>query len=150
MNTAPPEALSSDNAVVTDLPTASIQYALVKNGNEHRGAQQFLGYDGLSTNPSGLIDMGRYMQRVEIPHVTYADSEGYDGAIQLAAMPRHFVLTHRVSNVSGAENLTVSIEIEGDAIEQYTEREFIEGSRAMTIADENGEGWTFVLPEETA
>lgn len=141
------EALSSDNAVVTDLPTASIQYALVKNGNEHRGAQQFLGYDGSSTNPSGLIDMGRYMQRVEIPQVTYADSEGYSGAIQLAAMPRHFVLTHRVSSSSGAEDLTVSIEIEGDAIEQYTEREFIEGSRALSIADESGEGWTFVLPE---
>ena len=66
----PEEALTQSNTVVTDLPAASIQYALIKSGNEHRGAQQFLGYDGSSTNPSGLIDMGRYMQRVEIPQVT--------------------------------------------------------------------------------
>jgi hypothetical protein len=142
------EALGSDNAVITSLPSAGVHYALIKNGGEHRGAQSFLGSNGSTSNPSELIDMGRFMQRVEIPQVNYADSEGYTGAVQLAAMPRHFVLTHRVTSTSAAADLTISIEIDGEAVEQYEETEFLEGSRAMSISNSAGEGWSFIIPEQ--
>jgi hypothetical protein len=142
------EALSSDNTLVTELSTANVSYALVKNGNEHRGAQSFLNTSGTTSNPSELIDMGRFMQRVRIPQVLYADSDGYKGAIELAALPRQFTLTHSVVNEAETADLTVSIEIDGEAVEQFTEIEFLEGTRAVSISNSTGDGWSFIIPEK--
>jgi len=141
------DGLSQGNDVITSLPTAAVHYALIKNGTEHRGAQSFSNREGSSTNPSEMIDMGRYMQRIEIPQVSYADSAGYQGSIQLAAMPRHFVLSHRVVSDASASDLTISVELEGDAVEAYTEWTYLEEERAVSIRNESGEGWSFIIPE---
>ena len=141
------EAASQGNDVITSLPTAAINYAIIKDGTEHRGTEKFWNRDGNATNPSELVDMGRFMQRVRIPQVLYADSSDYSGSIELSALPRYFVLTHSVTRDTSASDLTISIEIEGDAVEQYTEMVFIEGSRAVSILDESGDGWYFIMPE---
>ncbi|MDP6934930.1 MAG: hypothetical protein QGG40_18560, partial [Myxococcota bacterium] len=114
----PEEALLQDNTVVTDLPEASVRYVVTLDGTD-AAATGFAGSDGSTTNPSELIDMGRFMQRVEIPTLSYDGLADLSGSVQLAAMTRHFVLTHRATSTLGASSLTVSIELEGDAVSRY-------------------------------
>ena len=141
----PNEARLLGNEVITDLPTATLRYSVDSNGERHE-VDQLLGYDGSTTNPSGLIDMGRFMQRVEIPEVTYQGTDALSGALQLASLPRHFVLTHRVISSEQEEGLTLRMELSGDAVALFPVREFIEGSRALSISNDEGEGWVFLLP----
>jgi hypothetical protein len=142
----PEQALQQGNGVVTDLPSASVSYAVVLEGAE-TVATGFFGLGGVAENPSRLIDMGRFMQRVEIPEVTYSGTADLSGSVQLAAMPRHFVLTHRAASAGGAETLAVRIEIAGDAVAQYPETEWLEGTRAVTVRDASFQGWSFIIPE---
>lgn len=60
----------------------------------------FAGSDGDTSNPSQLVDGGRFMQRVEVPRVSFDASAGVDGKVILAVMPRHFVLTHRAASAA--------------------------------------------------
>jgi hypothetical protein len=143
----PEEALLQDNAVITDLPTASVRYAVSQSGTEWI-ASSFAGSDGSTTNPSDLVDMGRFMQRVEIPAVSYTDFRDLAGSVQLAAMTRHFVLTHRATSTSGTTSLTVSIELYGELVEEYPDTEWLDGTRAVSVHDSSGEGWSFILPEQ--
>ena len=77
-------------------------------------ATGFFGTDGTTVNPSQMIDMGRFMQRVEVPQVTYANN-ALSGNFQLAAMTRHLVLTHRITSSSDAQNLALLINLSGDS-----------------------------------
>ena len=138
------EALLAENNVVTDLPAASVSYSGVVDGVES-AATGFLGSNGQSKNPSQIIDMGRFMQRVEIPQITYANG-ALSGSVQIAAMTRHFVLTHRVSSSSDVSTLVARIKLEGNAISQYGLSTQLEGSRAVSIHNEAGEGWSFIIP----
>jgi hypothetical protein len=140
------EALLQGNSVIEDLPAALVRYAVSVDGAPSV-ANRFAGTDGATTNPSRLIDMGRFMQRVDIPAVTYADSGDLAGSIQLAAMTRHFVLTHRASSAQGASELTVTIEIEGEAVAQYPDTVWLDGTRALSVRNSAGEGWSFILPD---
>ena len=114
-----------------------------------RDATAFLGTGGATTNPSELIDMGRFMQRIEIPEVTYDGTAELTGSIQLAAMTRHFVLTHRVVPAGGAQTLDIQLTLSGDAVSQYPETDWLDGTRALSIHDGTGSGWVFLIPEVT-
>ena len=140
------EALLEENSVVTDLPTATVSYSAIIDGVES-ATTGFLGSTGQASNPSRIIDMGRFMQRVDIPQVTYADG-ALSGSIQLAAMTRHFVLTQRVSSSSDATTLAAQIKIEGDAVSQFSTTTQLEGTRALSISNDAGEGWSFIIPEQ--
>jgi hypothetical protein len=105
-----------------------------------------LNRDGTSSNPSEMSDMGRFMQLTEIPQVTYAGTTT-TGSIQLAAMTRHFVLTHRATPALSEENLVVKITLQGEAITALSETEWLEDDRALTIHDGSGEGWSFIVPD---
>ena len=140
------EALLAENSVVTDLPTATVSYSAIVDGAES-ATTGFLSSTGQATNPSQIIDMGRFMQRVEIPQVTYADG-AISGSIQLAAMTRHFVLTQRISSSSDAATLAARIKIEGDAVSQFGTTTQLDGSRALSISNDAGEGWSFIIPEQ--
>jgi len=139
-------AALQDNHVITGLGVAEVRYAVTESGHE-RLATEFADVEGATNNPSRIIDMGRFMQRVDIPQVSYAGSTDLSGSVQLAAMTRHFVLTHRVASASGASSMTVSIEIEGDAVAQYSQVQWLDGSRAVSLRDAAGKGWSFIIPE---
>ncbi len=145
---APEAALLQDNSIITGLPEASVRYAVVPRfgggGIEHI-ATAFKNREGTTSNPSELVDMGRFMQRVDIPRVEYADST-YTGSIHLAAMTRHFVLTHKVTTPGPEEEVGIKIELRGTAVTRFTEVEWLEGTRAVSIRDDAGEGWTFIIP----
>ena len=74
------EAILAENSVVTDLPTAQVSYSAIVDGVES-ATTGFLSSTGQAKNPSRIIDMGRFMQRVDIPQVTYADG-ALSGSIQ--------------------------------------------------------------------
>ena len=140
------EALLSENTVVTSLPTSNVGYSALVDGVEYP-ATGFFGTDGTTVNPSQMIDMGRFMQRVEVPQVTYANG-ALSGSVQLAAMTRHFVLTHRVTSSSDAQSLALRINLSGEAFSQYYISTPLEGSRALSIQNDVGDGWSFIIPEQ--
>ncbi len=147
------QALSQPNAAVTELAGASVRYAL-RDGNTDHAANGFYGrvrtdrhapWRRALTNPSELIDMGRFMQRIEIPEVTYESNNEFTGSIQLAAMTRHFVLTQRVQTTRGGRSLTLETSLGGEALSNYPQTQRVDGRRALTVSNEAGEGWTFIL-----
>ena len=140
---SPDEALSQDNSLLENLPAAALEYAVLDGDSRHM-AQGFYGRERAETNPSELIDMGRFMQRIEIPEVTYS-SDDLLGSIQLAAMPRHWVLTQRTRTQAGGRALTLTVQLSGDALAAYPEVEWVEPGSMVTVRNEAGEGWTFVV-----
>ena len=92
--------------------------------------------------------MGRFMQLVEIPMVSYGDFGDLSGSVQLSAMTRHFVLTHRAASSSGTSALTVSIELYGEVMDAYPDTEWLDDTRAVSVRDGSGDGWSFIIPEQ--
>ncbi|MGB0592419.1 MAG: acetylxylan esterase [Myxococcota bacterium] len=140
------DALHQDKGLVDGLAEASVTYG-VSHGGADRVAAAFLGVDGDAQNPSRLTDMGRFMQRFEIPQVTYEDTSDLSGSVEVAAMPRHFVLTHRATSVAGGGPMVVSVELSGEAVVQFGETEWLDGARAVSVTDGAGRGWSFILAE---
>lgn len=140
-------ALQLDNSNIEGLPTLAVAYLAETSGSSF-SADSFLGPGGDSNTPGRLIDGGRFMQRVDIPEVGYSSNAGLAGSIQLATMPRHFVLTHRVtSDVDEFGGATARILLNGPALDSLTEVTFLEGNRAVRLTDPSGEGWVFIVPE---
>ena len=140
------ESLSAPNTVITDLSAATVTYK-VRRGDTTHNADGFYGEQRAPTNPSRLIDMGRFMQRIDIPEVTYDGTSDLEGSVELAAMPRHFVLTHRVYSRSGGEAINVSMTLSSVMTAQYSEVQWRLENRAVTIRDAQGSGWTFIVAE---
>ena len=78
------DALVESSAVVSGLPAASVTYSVTVDGVAH-DATGFAAVGGDVGNPSRLVDMGRFMQRLEIPEVTYASDSGLSGQLQWAS-----------------------------------------------------------------
>ena len=147
------EALVSENSVVTSLPTASISYSMVLDTDgdgieAEYPATGFFNTEGTTENPSQMFNMGRFMQRVEVPQVTYDGTDALSGSVQVAAMTRHLVLTHRINSSTDVASLAVRIYLSGEALSQYHETVPLEGTRAMKIQNDLGEGWSFIVPEQ--
>ena len=142
----PEVALLSPSSVVTAQPAAQVTYAVTEGGAPH-AADGFYGVGRAVVNPSRLEDMGRFMQRIEIPEVTYAGSSALEGSVKLAAMPRHLVLTHSARSSTGGQPLAVSLTLSGDAVSRYPSTQALLGGRAVQVTDAQGEGWTFIIPE---
>jgi len=140
------EALASDKNAISSLPGAAVTYSVIHQDTEH-SATKFLNNDEAEKNPSRLINMGRFMQRLDIPHVSYASDNSLSGSLQLAAMPRHFVLTHRATSPASQGPVTLTIRLSGEAVEGFPNSSWLEDGRALSMTNEEGEGWSFILPE---
>ena len=57
------------------------------------------------------------------------------------------VLTHRAQRASGSGPLTVRLALSGEAVAQYAETSWLDGTRAVRIHGDDGSGWTFALPQ---
>jgi hypothetical protein len=140
-------SLVLDNQVVEALPAMSVSYDVELSGGVHP-ATSFLGTDGSASNPSRLIDGGRFMQRVDIPAVSYASAPDLAGSVQLVTMPRHLVLTHRTETVTAeTSNVSARVHLSGPAIDALTEVTVLEANRAVRMVDGAGDGWILIIPE---
>lgn len=142
----PDSALLQDNAVIETLPTASVQYSITTDTSTHI-ATGFATENAAPSNPSRVIDMGRFMQCIDVPNVTYDGAPDHSGSVQLAAMPRHFALTHRATDANGGSPLTVRLHIDGNALSMYGETTWLDGDRAVSVNDAGGNGWNFIIQE---
>ena len=140
------EAQLEDVSMISSLPAASITYEVVIGDDTH-AATSFSCPGENQTNPSRLVDMGRFMQLVDVPDVAYGSNADLTGSVQIAAGTRHVALTHRVAAPAGGDDLTVRITISGPAVADYPETAFLRDDRAMRISDASGDGWTLILPE---
>ena len=136
-------AQQAGNELIEALPSATLRYSAVLEGEEQE-VTAFLSSEGSASNPSELVDMGRFMQRVRIPQLVYA-GEGLEGSLELAAMPRHLVLTHTVS-----EGATSRIELSGEFLEGLDQSTWLEEGRALSVHDDEGHGWSFIVHEGSA
>ena len=142
------EGAQADNNDIDVMEEASVQYSVSVGGVSYF-ATSFMSDQGSSTNPSQLIDMGRWMQQIEIPDVMY-DTPSFSGKTMLAVSPRHFVLTHTTqsaSNQSGAT--TVDITLEGDFLVPLIQEEWLITDRAVRLTDLQGNGWIFITPDDS-
>lgn len=141
------EALIDPNAVIDALPTLQTTYSASLDGAPFV-ATGFLSSTGDATNPSQLIDQGYYMQRLEIPSITFAGTTALSGRMKLSAMPRHFVLSYKVSHAQAdPAPLSVSMALKGEALSRYPNTEWLEQGRAVSLSNDAGEGWTWYLPD---
>ena len=142
------DALHGAAAGITDLPAAAVSYSVVHDDTPHAAAD-FFGENGSTSNRSRLIDMGRFMQRIDIPEIAYTGSTDLTGNMELAAMTRHFALTHRVQSDTGGLPLKVQTKISGAAVAQFAKTQWRAEGRALTITNDTGDGWTFIISENS-
>jgi len=140
------EGLLLDNAALEALPNSAVSYDTQLAGVTHP-ATSFQGPGGLTDNPSRLIDGGSFMQRVDVPEIGYASAAGLSGSVQLAAMPRHFALTHRTRSTAVETNATARIHLTGAAVDGLSQVAYLDGDRAVRMTDGAGDGWVFIVPE---
>jgi hypothetical protein len=140
-------ALVEDAARVGGLPTATVTWSVSLGGAE-RIAVAFAGRDGDRGNPSELVDAGHWMQRLQVPSLGYAGTSTVRGEVELAALPRHLVLTHAAHRTDAPGPLGVHMELSGAAVDRYPRTVWLDPPRALEILDASDRGWTFVLPAD--
>lgn len=140
------ESLHRPNTDIDDLLDASIQF---EAGSAGSGivATGFTGVSGATTDRARMIDGGQFMNRVEIPELSYAADAGLDGRVEIASMPRHVVFTHAVSGTSSAAK-TARVRLSGAAIDALPNVTWLESDHALTLTDDSGAGWLFVVYDQ--
>lgn len=138
------EAARRPNADIEDLYAADLRF---EAGTAADGivATSFTGVSGATTDRARMIDGGRFMNRVEIPEVGYEADAALDGQVTIAAMPRHVVFTHEVSGTG-----TARIRLGGAAMSAFTNATWLTPDHALTLTDDAGQGWLFVVYDEDA
>jgi len=140
------ESLHRPNTDIDDLLDASIQFEAGVSGSGIV-ATGFTGVSGATTDRARMIDGGQFMNRVEIPELSYAADAGLDGRVEIASMPRHVVFTHAVSGTSSAAK-TARVRLSGAAIEAFPNVTWLESDHALTLTDDSGAGWLFVVYDQ--
>lgn len=140
-------AMNESNDLINSMPSALIQYALQRNGTYHEAENFWFSEDdiaagGIDDNPSALHEMGRFLQYVEIPKITYQDESTARGALHLVSMPRHLVLTHSLPEFNAGDGLKMSLG--GDAFSEFEILQNTYQTELITIADNDGNGWSFI------
>ena len=140
-------ALQLDNAALDALPSSSVSYRVQVGGATHT-ATSFQGTGGSANIPGRLIDGGRFMNRLDIPEVSYSGAPDLAGSIVLAAMPRHFALTQRAEvPAGGAASAAIHVHLGGAALTGLSTTAPVAGGRGLRMTDATGEGWVFLVPE---
>jgi len=141
------EAGLAENSDIDVLDMVSTEYRITQEDTTY-WATDFLSEQGASGNPSQLIDMGRWMQNIEVPEVLY-DSSDFIGSTNIAVAPRHFVLTHRVQSQATQSATTIEILLGGDFLQSLDQEEWLIADRALQLTNSEGKGWVFIAPSCT-
>ncbi len=145
-NATEEQALTEPVDSVTQCPEASVSYGLTI-GSDSGLADGFACENENTNNPSRLIDMGRAMQVIDVPQVTYSALPDATGTVKMAAGMRHFVLTHQAVTNTSNTTATVSLTLSGEAVDLFPFTELLLDGRAIRVHDATNLGWTFVVAD---
>ena len=109
------QAAHRPNQDMTGLPSASIKFT-AGEGAQGTDIQATLSVSAAEDNRdiARMIDGGRFMNRIELPNVKYADASDVEGRIIISSMPRHVAFTHTVKqDAASVETSTARIELSG-------------------------------------
>ena len=106
-------------------------------------ATTFLGADSTTIDRTRMVDGGRFLNRLVVPTVRYADDDALAGTVQIASMPRHFVLSQTISNLTGPT--TARVRLGGDVLAGLDTATWLIDDHALTLTDASGAGWLFVI-----
>jgi len=129
---------------VTALPGAMLRFEAGPSGSGIE-ATSFLGSNNSTIDIAKMIDGGRFMNRIEIPTVGYATDPLLSGRVEIASMPRHFVLTQTVRGDSAA-SMTARIVLGGDFVAGHS-FEWLDSGRTLRLLAGDGNGWIFLVRE---
>ncbi len=103
-------------AAIGARPALRTAFAITR-GSARATADGFWGTGRDATHRSRIVEGGRFLNRLWTPTVEYGTDTSVRGEIELAAMPRHVVLTHRVrSDAWPASPVGAEVRLGGDAI----------------------------------
>ena len=75
------------------------------------------------------MDMGRFIQHIEIPELLYTGNTDLTGSLGIVSAPQHFVLTHRMtSSTSYSGSISIIVELAGDLFTQIQNFQYIDGN----------------------
>lgn len=136
------EASQLENEIVENLPSASLNLsASLDNLEFSMIASQRASSTG--SDIARMIDGGRYMNHIELPHLVYSGDSSAVGRLGIAVMPRHLTLTHTIERAGGID--TVSLSLGDQMIGSLTEVEELIPNRAIKMTDASGNGWVFIV-----
>ena len=129
---------------IAALPAADLSFGAgpVESGVE---ATSFLGSNDSTVDIAKMIDGGRFMNRIEIPTVSYEADALLEGRVEIASMPRHFVLSHTVRGASASATRS-RIALGGAFLEGYA-AEWLDSQRTLRFSAGDGSGWIFLVRE---
>ncbi len=141
------EAASQDNSLIDSLSVIDGMDFSISLDGEHKELRGIFPIDDDSAAVSRIIESGRYMQCIDIMNLVFADVSDVSGRIEIAAMPKYFSLGFYLWSKTGEAHDT-SIEYSITLGSDYTAFEQREDGKAITAKTDNGNGLTFVLPDQ--
>ncbi len=137
------EAGTEDNSRIDGMSAVSMDYNLSLDGENYEFAYMERP-DANSSAYSRILETGRYMQRIDIMHLKFAELLGVLGRVEIAAMPEYFSLEYTI--FSDSEIASADLEFSMALSEEYVHSETSEDGREITFFKDNGSGITFVMP----
>lgn len=137
------EAGTEDNSRIDGMSAVSMDYNLSLDGENYEFAYMERP-DANSSAYSRILETGRYMQRIDIMHLKFAELLGVLGRVEIAAMPEYFSLEYTI--FSDSEIASADLEFSMALSEEYVHSETSEDGRVITFFKDNGSGITFVMP----
>ena len=136
-----------DNSLIDSLSVIDGMDFSISLDGEHKELRGIFPIDDDSAAVSRIIESGRYMQCIDIMNLVFADVSDVSGRIEIAAMPKYFSLGFYLWSKTGEAHDT-SIEYSITLGSDYTAFEQREDGKAITAKTDNGNGLTFVLPDQ--
>ena len=133
-----------DNTEIEAFPALPVRWSAGVEGSLAL-ATDFLGAEDDAVHRSRMIDGGRAMNRLYVPTVSYESDASLSGEIQIASMPRHFVLTHTTTGSWDGGRAVSRISVDADAIAALGSPVPSEDDQIVEFIDDDGIGWLFAI-----
>ena len=137
------EAGAEDNSRIDGMSSVSMDYSLTLDGKTY-DFTYVERPDSTSAAYSRILETGRYMQRIDIMHLKYAELPDVLGRLEIAAMPEYFSLEYSI--FSDYEIAGADMEFSFALSDEYVHSQVSENGKVATFFRDNGSGVTFVIP----
>lgn len=137
------EAAKADNQLIDGLDEITTSY-FIFNDNQDMKYTGTVAIGGGNIS-SRILESGRYINRIDVMSLKFNGLKGAVGRVEIAAMPQYLALELGIfSPDEKREDIGAGIRF--TVPEQYSA--VYSSDRAVTLAKDNGEGFTVVVPED--